>query len=74
MHCGVVRQAVEIKRLNTKDSMRTGDVGLTRFRFVYNAEYMRTDQIIVIREGRTKVFGYVTCLISDKQLQLEAPT
>lgn len=66
MHCGVIRQAIEIKKLYTKEVIRTGDVELTRFKFVFNSEFLKPDQIIVIREGRTKIFGYITSVISDK--------
>lgn len=71
LHCGVIRQVVEIKKLYTKPEIRTGDMELTRFRFVYNAEFMKPEQIMILREGRTKIFGIVTCVISDKQLMLE---
>jgi GTPase len=30
MHCGVIRQAVEIKKLQSKDVLRTGDIDLVR--------------------------------------------
>lgn len=66
MHCGVVRQAVAIKQLSTKESIKSGDIELTRFRFLYSPEFLKTNQIIVIREGRTKIFGMITALITDK--------
>lgn len=66
MHCGVIRQAVEIRRLSKKEVLRTGDVDLVRLRFLYAAEYMKKEQIIVIREGRTKIFGYITDTFTDK--------
>ncbi len=66
MHCGVIRQAVEIRSLAKKEVLRTGDVDKVRLRFLYAAEYLKKDQILVIREGRTKIFGYITDIISDK--------
>ena len=35
--------------------MRTGDVGRVLFKFMYNSEYIRVDDIIILREGRTKL-------------------
>ncbi|CAD8063383.1 unnamed protein product [Paramecium primaurelia] len=74
MHCGVVRQAVEIKSILQHEVLRTGDVDTVRLKFLYAAEYLQTDQIIVIREGRTKIFGYISKLITDKQLEDEKKT
>ncbi|CAK80307.1 unnamed protein product (macronuclear) [Paramecium tetraurelia] len=71
MHCGVIRQAVEMKKIFQHEVLRTGDVDTVRLRFLYAAEYLKTDQILVIREGRTKIFGYISKLITEKQLEEE---
>ena len=59
MHCGVIRQAVSIEEL-PKDILRTGDKSLVRFKFMFNAEYIKPGQTVLLREGRTKVLGVVT--------------
>ena len=45
-----------------------------KFKFMYAAEYLKTEQILVIREGRTKIFGYVTKLLTggekDEQIKI----
>ncbi|CAD8073034.1 unnamed protein product [Paramecium sonneborni] len=69
MHCGVVRQAVEIKSISEHEILRTGDVDTVRLKFLYAAEYLQTDQVLVIREGRTKIFGYISKLITERQLE-----
>lgn len=71
MHCGVIRQAVEMKKIFTKEVLRTTDIDTVRFKFLYAAEYLKTEQILVIREGRTKIFGYITRLISDEERKKE---
>jgi len=59
VHCGVIRQAVTIEEL-PKDILRTGDKGIVRFRFMYNAEYVKPGLTVLLREGRTKILGVVT--------------
>jgi GTPase len=45
--------------------MRTGDVGMIECNFMYNSEYVKVGDIIVFREGRTKLMGEITRLIQD---------
>jgi len=59
LHCGVIRQAVSIEEL-PKSILRTGDKGLVRFKFMYNAEYIKPGLTVLLREGRTKILGVVT--------------
>jgi GTPase len=47
---------------------------LVRFRFVYSPEFVKINETMLIREGRTKIFGYITSIISEKQLELESTT
>jgi len=61
MHCGVVRQSIGIKKLNC-EVLRTGDKGHTLMRFMYNPEFIKKGESILLREGRTKIFGCVTAL------------
>lgn len=59
LHCGVIRQAVSIEEL-PKDILRTGDKGIVRFRFMYNAEFLKPGSTVLLREGRTKILGVIT--------------
>ncbi|KAM3142176.1 hypothetical protein pb186bvf_005585 [Paramecium bursaria] len=65
LHCGVIRQAIEMQALQTKEVLRSGDQDSVRFRFKYSPEFMKPDQILVIREGRTRIFGFVTAIYGD---------
>lgn len=40
--------------------MRTGDSGVLRFKFKYGVEYIEKNARVMVREGNTKCFGYVT--------------
>ena len=66
MHCGVVRQSVSIQKLNV-EVLRTGDKGHAIMRFMYNPEFIKKGENILLREGRTKIFGYVTDLKYDAE-------
>ena len=43
MHCGVIRQAVQILNLTNKEVLRSEDEDVVRFKFVYNSEYLKED-------------------------------
>ena len=47
-------------RVEERECMRTGDQGVIRFKFKYGVEYIEKNAKIMIREGNTKCFGYVT--------------
>uniref|UniRef100_A0A0G4FNL3 Tr-type G domain-containing protein n=1 Tax=Chromera velia CCMP2878 TaxID=1169474 RepID=A0A0G4FNL3_9ALVE len=64
IHCGVIRQAAQVKCLSG-DLLRTGDKGRIRFRFMYNAEYLVLDLPLLFREGRTKGLGRISNLFHD---------
>eukprot|EP01015_Nassula_variabilis_P021930 TRINITY_DN3969_c0_g1_i3.p1 TRINITY_DN3969_c0_g1~~TRINITY_DN3969_c0_g1_i3.p1 ORF type:complete len:247 (+),score=20.39 TRINITY_DN3969_c0_g1_i3:65-805(+) len=68
VHCGVVRQAVNIKEMGS-DLLRTGDKGQVRFRIMYNPEYIKKGSTILLREGRTKILGVITELFKEQELQ-----
>ena len=59
MHCGVIRQSARIIKMN-KDILRTGDKGLLTFQFMFNSEYLKPNLSFLLREGRTKVLGFIT--------------
>jgi len=40
--------------------MRTGDEGIIRFKFKYGVEFIEKDAKIMVREGNTKAFGFIT--------------
>ncbi|XP_031634585.1 GTP-binding protein 1 [Contarinia nasturtii] len=58
VHCGSIRQTASILSMS-KDMLRTGDKARVRFRFIKHPEYLRPNQRLVFREGRTKAVGNV---------------
>lgn len=58
VHCGSIRQTASILNMS-KDCLRTGDKAQVRFRFIKHPEYIRPQQRMVFREGRTKAVGNV---------------
>ena len=66
MHCGIVRQSIEIWDIDTKEKiLRTGDKGLTKMRFLFNPEFLTKGQVLILREGRTKILGVITNFLPD---------
>lgn len=59
VHCGVIRQAAKVVELD-KQYMRSQDMGVIRFRFMYRPEYVKKGTTILFREGRTKGLGVIT--------------
>ena len=59
MHAGVVRQAVKIVSMEN-ELLRTGEKSIVRFRFLYNAEFLKNGMTVLLREGRTKILGMIT--------------
>lgn len=58
VHCGSIRQTASILNMS-KECLRTGDKAQVRFRFIKYPEYIRPQQRMVFREGRTKAVGIV---------------
>lgn len=58
VHCGSIRQTASIQTMS-KECLRTGDKARVRFRFIKHPEYIRPQQRMVFREGRTKAVGNV---------------
>lgn len=59
MHCGVIRQSVRVVKMD-RDLLRTGDKGTITFRFMFNSEYLKPHSTFLLREGRTKILGFIT--------------
>ena len=64
MHCGVIRQSVRITKMD-KEILRTGDKGVLTFKFMFNSEYLKPNLSFLLREGRTKVLGYITKIFNE---------
>jgi GTPase len=60
IHCGVLRQAAEMVELLGRESLRTGERAIVKFRFVYFAEYVLPGTTFIFREGRCKGIGKIT--------------
>lgn len=58
IHCGSIRQTAQILDMNA-ECLRTGDKASVRFRFMKNPEYLRLNQKMIFREGRTKAIGNI---------------
>ncbi len=54
VHCGSLRQTAQIVHMS-QECLRTGDKALVLFRFIKHPEYIKANQRLVFREGRTKV-------------------
>lgn len=68
MHCGIIRQSIEIWEIDTKEKiLRTGDKGLTKMRFLFNPEFLTKGQVLILREGRTKILGVITNILADNE-------
>ena len=48
-----------------------GDKGLVRFSFMYSPEYLKTGEIVLFREGRTKILGEITRVLSEEEEEHE---
>lgn len=53
-------------KLHDDEVLRTGDRANVRFRFCYKPEYMKKDFRLLLAEGRVKVIGKVTKIISEE--------
>lgn len=65
MHCGVIRQAAQVKYIYNKQEIKTGEKGLLRLRFQYTPEYIQIGLPVLFREGRTKILGLITKVFSQ---------
>ncbi|TRY73243.1 hypothetical protein TCAL_07399 [Tigriopus californicus] len=62
VHCGSIRQTASIIGMNA-NCLRTGDKAQVHFRFVKHPEFLKQNQRLVFREGRTKAVGNVVKVI-----------
>lgn len=58
VHCGSIRQTATIIAMSS-ECLRTGDKANVRFKFIKHPEYLRKNQRLIFREGRTKAVGNV---------------
>ena len=65
VHCGSIRQTATIVSIRNQDCLRTGDKAIVHLRFIKHPEYIRPDQNMVFREGRTKAIGKVLSVITE---------
>lgn len=72
VHCGSIRQTASILDMS-KDCLRTGDKARVRFRFIKHPEYLRPQQRMVFREGRTKAVGNVIEPITASVVAVHRP-
>ena len=52
--------------------MRSQDMGVIRFRFMYRPEYVKKGTTILFREGRTKGLGVITRVFQPATLGKKA--
>lgn len=60
VHCGVLRQSAEMVDIRGRESLKTGERAVVRFRFLYFADYILPGSTFLFREGRAKGIGKVT--------------
>jgi GTPase len=59
IHCGVLRQAAEIVGIKGRETLKTSERAVVRFRFMYFADYLLPGSTFIFREGRAKGIGKV---------------
>lgn len=69
MHCGTIQQTVTLVKIfkeaeGEEEILRNEDRGLALFRFKYRPEFLKVGETLLLREGKTKIIGTITRLIS----------
>lgn len=65
LHCGTIQQTVVLEEIyGGEEILRNEDRGLVRFSFKYRPEFVKEGETILLREGKTKVIGTITKIIS----------
>merc|ERR1719231_1215827 len=59
VHCGVLRQSAEMIEITGRESLRTGERALVKFKFLYSSDYLLPGSTFLFREGRAKGIGKV---------------
>lgn len=62
IHLRTIKQTARLVNSHP-EVMRSGDVGIARFRFKHRPEYIRVGEVFVFREGRTRGLGTVKELV-----------
>ena len=66
LHCGVIRQSVQIVEIIGREAdsavMRMGDRRRVRFKFIRHPEWIHLGQRLLFREGKTKGVGKIVAL------------
>lgn len=65
VHTGTVRQTATIISIDKYECLRSGDHAIVKLRFIKNQEYLRPNQNLVFREGRTKAIGKILSVITE---------
>lgn len=63
IHSGVLRQAAEIVGIKGRETLKTGERAIVKFRFMYFADYLLPGSTFIFREGRAKGIGKVIQVI-----------
>eukprot|EP01038_Epipyxis_sp_PR26KG_P008956 gene8956-12077_t len=59
IHCGVLRQSAEMIGIKGRETLKTGERAIVRFRFLYFADYVLPGSTFIFREGRAKGIGKI---------------
>jgi GTPase len=65
LHCGTIQQTVVLEEIyGNEQVLRNEDRGLVKFSFKYRPEFIKVGEIILLREGKTKIIGTITKVLS----------
>lgn len=68
LHCGTIQQTVTLLKIykdkEEEELLRNEDRGLVLFRFKYQPEFVKVGETILLREGKTKIIGTITRIVS----------
>lgn len=59
IHSGVLRQSAEIVGIKGRETLKTSERAVVKFRFMYYADYLLPGSTFIFREGRAKGIGKV---------------
>lgn len=59
IHCGVLRQSAEMVEIKGRETLKTGERAIVRFRFLYYSDYLLPGSTFIFREGRAKGIGKI---------------
>jgi GTPase len=65
LHCGTIQQTVVLEEIyGAEQVLRNEDRGLVKFFFKYRPEFVKVGEIILLREGKTKIIGTITKILN----------